>query len=305
MSEKMLCAIVGLALGLAGGCGADPDPTPTPDPEPAPEATPDPAPDPDLIPLPIRPDAIPAPAETRSIPSAATMDPTGRFASRVLVEGEGTEHPRPFDGVVVHSTSWRSADGNMFDTTRGDMGEPPRAIFMPDLFPALREGVQLMVQGETRRFWFPQDPPEAGGPAGRPEGLIAMDVELVELHPAPEPPESLTEPPASAGRSASGLRWVVVEPGTGTEHPEVGSRVRIHYTGWSADTGEIFAGTYVSGQPWRRVVQGMIPGLREGVPLMVVGERRLFWVPAELAYEGQEERPQGMLVFLVELVSAT
>ena len=34
---------------------------------------------------------------------------------------------------------------------------------------------------------------------------------------------------------------------------------------------------------------------------MVVGEKRRFWIPEALAYRGTAGRPQGMLVFDVEL----
>jgi len=36
--------------------------------------------------------------------------------------------------------------------------------------------------------------------------------------------------------------------------------------------------------------------------LIVKGEKRRFWIPEELAYKGQPGRPQGMLVFDVELI---
>ncbi len=36
--------------------------------------------------------------------------------------------------------------------------------------------------------------------------------------------------------------------------------------------------------------------------LMVRGEKRKFWIPAKLAYEGIPGRPQGMLVFDIELL---
>jgi FKBP-type peptidyl-prolyl cis-trans isomerase len=35
---------------------------------------------------------------------------------------------------------------------------------------------------------------------------------------------------------------------------------------------------------------------------MVEGERTLFWIPEELAYEGEVGSPLGMLVFDVDLV---
>ena len=36
--------------------------------------------------------------------------------------------------------------------------------------------------------------------------------------------------------------------------------------------------------------------------MMVEGEKRRFWIPAKLAYEGSPDRPQGMLVFDIELI---
>jgi hypothetical protein len=35
---------------------------------------------------------------------------------------------------------------------------------------------------------------------------------------------------------------------------------------------------------------------------MVEGEKRRIWIPEALAYKGQPQRPQGMLVFEVELL---
>jgi FKBP-type peptidyl-prolyl cis-trans isomerase len=36
---------------------------------------------------------------------------------------------------------------------------------------------------------------------------------------------------------------------------------------------------------------------------MAVGEKRRFWIPEKLAYQGMAGRPAGMLVFDVELLS--
>ena len=35
---------------------------------------------------------------------------------------------------------------------------------------------------------------------------------------------------------------------------------------------------------------------------MVVGEKRRLWIPEELAYKGAPGKPQGMLVFDVDLI---
>ena len=47
---------------------------------------------------------------------------------------------------------------------------------------------------------------------------------------------------------------------------------------------------------------GVIAGWTDAIPMMSVGDRMRFWIPAELAYKGAPNRPQGMLVFDIELV---
>ena len=46
----------------------------------------------------------------------------------------------------------------------------------------------------------------------------------------------------------------------------------------------------------------VIAGWTEAVQLMVPGEKRLVWIPEELAYKGQPGAPAGMLVFEIELI---
>ena len=47
---------------------------------------------------------------------------------------------------------------------------------------------------------------------------------------------------------------------------------------------------------------GVIRGWTIGLGQMVEGEKRRLWIPEKLAYRGQEGKPQGMLVFDVELI---
>ena len=49
----------------------------------------------------------------------------------------------------------------------------------------------------------------------------------------------------------------------------------------------------------------VIAGWREGIPMMVEGETRRFWIPKKLAYRGEPGKPDGMLVFDVKLVKIT
>ena len=114
-------------------------------------------------------------------------------------------------------------------------------------------------------------------------------------------PPDVAAPPADAVRTPSGLASKVLTPGTGTRHPRPNSQVRVHYTGWTTD-GQMFDSSHTAGQPITFGVNEVIPGWTEGLQMMVEGEKRRFWIPAKLAYEGVPSRPQGMLVFDVELI---
>jgi FKBP-type peptidyl-prolyl cis-trans isomerase len=116
----------------------------------------------------------------------------------------------------------------------------------------------------------------------------------------PAPPD-VAAPPANALRTPSGLASKVLRVGLGSIRPGLRSTVRVHYTGWTTD-GKMFDTSYNHGGPVQFLVTGVIPGWTEGLQLMVVGEQRRFWIPAHLAYEKMPDRPQGMLVFDIELL---
>src|SRR4029077_6094476 len=77
--------------------------------------------------------------------------------------------------------------------------------------------------------------------------------------------------------------------------------VTVNYAGWTTD-GKMFDSSYSRGEPTTFGVGAVIPGWTEALQLMVEGEKRRVWIPEALAYKGQPQRPQGMLVFEVELV---
>jgi peptidylprolyl isomerase len=115
------------------------------------------------------------------------------------------------------------------------------------------------------------------------------------------PPPDVAAAPADAVRTPSGLASKVVKPGTGTRHPRPNSEVTVHYTGWRTD-GRMFESSVANGSPATFRLDQVIPGWTEGVQMMVEGETRRFWIPAKLAYEGDPQGPQGMLVFDIELI---
>ena len=63
----------------------------------------------------------------------------------------------------------------------------------------------------------------------------------------------------------------------------------------------MFDSSVANGQPISFSLTGVIRGWTEGVQMMVEGEKRRFWIPAKLAYEGLDG-PQGTLVFDIELL---
>jgi FKBP-type peptidyl-prolyl cis-trans isomerase len=112
-------------------------------------------------------------------------------------------------------------------------------------------------------------------------------------------PPDVAAPPEDAEFTESGLASKVLKEGTGTEHPTATSTVTVHYTGWKTD-GTMFDSSVKRGQKSSFPLNRVIKGWTEGLQLMVVGEKRRFWIPADLAY-GENGRVPGMLVFDVEL----
>lgn len=133
----------------------------------------------------------------------------------------------------------------------------------------------------------------AAGCAG-PEGGHAA------LPPIPAPPD-VAAAPADATVSPTGLASRVLAPGRGYRHPRPDSRVTVHYTGWTVD-GKMFDSSVARSEPSTFSLDQVIPGWTQGVQMMVEGEKRRFWIPARLAYEGRPDAPQGTLVFDIELI---
>lgn len=115
------------------------------------------------------------------------------------------------------------------------------------------------------------------------------------------PPPDVAAAPADATRTPSNMATKVITPGTGTRHPRPNSTVTVHYTGWTTD-GKTFDSSVARGEPSTFSLDGVIQGWTEGVQMMVEGETRRFWIPGRLAYDGAPGKPQGTLVFDIELI---
>ncbi|PXA03497.1 peptidylprolyl isomerase [Coraliomargarita sinensis] len=243
------------------------------------------------------------PSDVSAVPENAERTDSG-LASRVLEEGSGSDSPAAADTVTVHYSGW-TTDGKMFDSSvkRGQ----PASFPLNRVIPGWTEGLQLMVVGETRRFWIPAELGYGENPGGgRPGGMLVFDVELLEIQKAPEPPkvpEDVAAIPDNAEVHESGLASRVITAGSGEANPKASDNVTVHYSGWTTD-GQMFDSSVMRGQPATFPLNRVIPGWTEGVQLMVEGETRRFWIPAKLAYGEKPPAgaPAGMLVFDVELL---
>ena len=266
---------------------------------------------PPVPPVPPAPKVQAAPEDVAAPPEGAEKTESG-ISSRVLQEGTGTSHPKADEKVRVHYSGWQT-DGYNFDSSysRG----VPSTFGLNGVIAGWTEGVQLMVEGEKRRFWIPGDlaygklegelPPigENGKRPGQPLGQLCFDIELIKiLRPHPTP-ENLTAAPEDAPANPSGVASKVIKAGAGESKPKPTDNVQVHYTVWTTD-GKVVDSTLPNERPKTLPLKRTIKGFTEGVQMMVEGETRRIWVPTDMAYGAAPPptAPEGMLVFEVELL---
>lgn len=103
----------------------------------------------------------------------------------------------------------------------------------------------------------------------------------------------------------SGLQYLVLTPGNGSEHPGARDKVKVHYHGTLLD-GTVFDSSVERGSPISFALNQVIPGWTEGVQLMVVGEKTRFFIQSSLAYGNRNTgkiQAGSLLIFEVELLA--
>ncbi len=247
-----------------------------------------------LAALPLFAAEKPAPPADLTAPPADAERSEDGLVSKKLADGTGTEHPAAHHLTKLRYTVWK-ADGTLVQHVA-----PPQSLTLgiPQMIPGWGKAVQQMVVGEKRRVWIPQS--LGGGKIKDGESLV-IDTELLEIVEPPTTPADVAAPPADAKTTPSGLAYKVLRPGTGTEHPKRRNQVVVHYSGWTTD-GRMFDSSVLRGQTAQFGLDGVIAGWTEGLQLMVPGEKTRFWIPSKLAYGREKGKPQGMLVFDIELI---
>jgi FKBP-type peptidyl-prolyl cis-trans isomerase len=105
--------------------------------------------------------------------------------------------------------------------------------------------------------------------------------------------------------TSSGLKYLVLQKGTGTVSPKATDTVQVHYHGMLLD-GTVFDSSVERGKPIAFPLNQVIPGWTEGLQLMKVGDKFKFEIPPNLAYGPNSPSPKippnSTLVFEVELL---
>jgi FKBP-type peptidyl-prolyl cis-trans isomerase len=244
-------------------------------------------------------------------PSSDVQVMQSGLGMKVLKQGSGSEHPVANDCVAVSFIAWKT-DGNLFSTSTS-MNDSD-LLCLNDSIIGVKEALQQMVVGEKVRLWIPEDltfheghhhvqhRPEDEEP---PHKDLTFDLELLSILKAPPSPESVKQPPEAATRTTSGLAYQVLKNGSGDRHPAANDKVMAHFSCWRGD-GRLYESTVVGKHPARIDLATAMPGLREALTHMVVGEKTRFWMPAALVYGEKPVEgfyPAGDLVYEIELLS--
>ncbi len=102
----------------------------------------------------------------------------------------------------------------------------------------------------------------------------------------------------------SGLQYLVLQEGNGTEHPTATSRVKVHYHGTLLD-GTVFDSSVERNEPITFGLNQVIKGWQEGVQHMVEGQKIRLFVPSTLGYGKSGTGPippAATLIFDIELL---
>jgi peptidylprolyl isomerase len=226
----------------------------------------------------------------------------------MFAKGKNGKKPVKGDKVKVHYSGFFT-DGKKFDSSV-ERGEPIEfQVGKGQVIKGWDEGLMLLGVGDKAKFIIPYS--LAYGEQGRgpipPKSDLIFDVELIDVKETVKP-VAFNIDGKDVNETASGLKYIVAEKGTGKEAGN-GAKVKVHYTGY-LENGDIFDSSIERGQPFEFTIGAnqVIKGWDEGVALMQVGGKYRFIIPYQLAYGEKGYGPipeKAKLIFDVELLEVT
>jgi FKBP-type peptidyl-prolyl cis-trans isomerase len=249
------------------------------------------------MPAKIRP-----PFDLNNPPEDAVRRPSG-LVYKTIESAPGNPAPRRNDTVMIRYTGWRQASGDMFFSNMKE--DAPMPLNLASTARGFTEAMQLVRKGERAMLWLPPEIGIKSQAADTPGETLVYEVEVVDIVEAPAIPADVASAPPDARTTRSGVKYVVVRSGTGSDKARPFDQVTFHVTAWGAD-GRMFDTTEMKKKP-----PATVPPFRQPAPMeeiltnMVAGERVRFWVDAsKMATQAapQPNLPQGLLCYEVEVL---
>ncbi len=135
-------------------------------------------------------------------------------------------------------------------------------------------------KGEEKAADKPAEPEKPADPP-KPKGPTKDEIRRARA----TAPDNVAKAPAAAKKSKKGIPYVVLAEGKGTYKASGDDMVVVRYAAWHAD-GKRSSTTWQikTQEPRTLMFRKMIPGWQDILGDMVVGERRLAWIPGPLAH---------------------
>ncbi|QDU66459.1 FKBP-type peptidyl-prolyl cis-trans isomerase [Engelhardtia mirabilis] len=201
---------------------------------------------------------------------------------------EGSPKPALGDMVEVHYTGWLT-DGTIFDNSRVARqpgGEVETAKFrLGRVIPGWNEGLQLMSPGSRFKLTVPADLAYGDQSRGEitPGSTLIFDVELIGFTPGERPPAFQPLDPQKAIMLARGIRYQVLEPGSG-EAPAPDEAVKLWFAMYGPNGQPIDCSEWDNGPLMCSTQQAPLPFIEELLPVVKPGTVALVEVPPSAGF---------------------
>ncbi len=222
-----------------------------------------------------------------------------------VIEEPGSSERAALDSLVAFTFTSKLTDGT--EVSPPNAGTTPSYSILRGILPAFQEGMQLIGPGGKIKLISPPRLAygSGGSPPVPPNSVVVFDVDFIGFTPnSAEIIESYLREEGidSASTTASGLTYIIHEPGDADDKPTRTSEVEAIYRGTFL-SGEQFDSS--NGAPRSFFLNNVIRGWTEGLQLIGKGGSMTLFVPYELGYGAAGTGtipPFSVLRFEVELV---